>query len=238
MPLETNAAETRAESLPTLALLRAAAEEARALLRVAALWPYDLEATIPVAHAGEDVAVLVHGALATAGTFRPLREELERAGVHTATFTYAPSFGVEEIAAGIRDLLQRLPGGVRIHLVGHSLGGLAVRWFVQEMGSDPRVVQTISLATPFEGARGAQLLPGPAGRDMKHKSPVLERLLASAARTGIPHLSILGTTDTAVSSETRFPVGDRLVIPYAGHNMLLFHADAVRAVRDRVVRRA
>jgi triacylglycerol lipase len=216
-------------------VLRAATREARAFLRLALLMPRDLgEIMPPSAGAGDDIVVLVHGALATAGAWRPLRERLERLGAHTAAFTYAPHYGVQAIAASLADLVKQLPPGARIHLVGHSLGGLAVRWFVQEYPVDSRIVQTVSVATPFWGARGARLLPGPAGRDMAAGSAVLERLTTAAASCPVPHLSIFGTADTAVAPDTTFPVGDRVVIPDAAHNALLFDPSAAEQVILRV----
>jgi pimeloyl-ACP methyl ester carboxylesterase len=186
---------------------------------------------------GDHLVVLVHGSMATAGAWRPLRKRLSALGhTHTATFSYGPMNGVSEIANSIGELLRRLPGRVHIHLVGHSLGGLAVRWFVQETRSDPRVVQTITVAAPFRGARGAFLMPGPAGRDMRQGSVVLTQLARSAEEPGIPNLSILGSADTAVSPVSFFPVGDRVVVPNAAHNTLLFHDEVATHIVNRVAR--
>jgi triacylglycerol lipase len=210
----------------------AAGREVRALLRLVTLLPRDLTAGVPREVAdGENVAVLVHGSLATAGAWRPLRTRLEGRRVHVVTFTYGPGFGVREIAAEIAIMLARIPAKARVHLVGHSLGGLAVRWFVQELPLDERVVQTISVAAPFAGARGAWFYPGRAGRDMQRGSDVLERLSSSALRPSVRHLSILGTADTAVAADTVFPAGERFVIADAGHNTLLFD----EAVVSRIV---
>jgi pimeloyl-ACP methyl ester carboxylesterase len=218
-------------------LVGAAAREARAFARLAALLPLDLGPVVSDGvRDGDDVVVLVHGALATAGAWRPLRERLMAEGVHSASFTYKPSAGVVAISDGIDRILSRLPSRVRICLVGHSLGGLAVRWFVQEAGGDPRIVGTITVAAPFGGARGASLLPGQAGRDMCRGNPVLERLFASAHGARLPHLSIFGDVDTAVSERTVFPVGDRLVIRGAGHNALLFHDDVAGSILARLRR--
>ena len=68
--------------------------------------------------------------------------------VHTAALTYLPGPGVPAIAEQLRALAAAVPQGARLHLVGHSLGGIVARYFALEAG-DPRVVQTISLATPF-----------------------------------------------------------------------------------------
>src|SRR5580704_6058446 len=63
--------------------------EAMATIREAVLLPYDLAPVVPDARAGEDVVVLLHGFMATAGVFRPLRARLEREkGVHVASFTH------------------------------------------------------------------------------------------------------------------------------------------------------
>jgi pimeloyl-ACP methyl ester carboxylesterase len=217
--------------------MEAAAREARAFARLARLLPLDLGQVVPDgAREGDDVVVLVHGALATAGAWRPLRERLLAEGVHSASFTYGPSAGVVAISEGIGRIIRLLPARVRLCLVGHSLGGLAVRWFVQEAGGDPRVVGTVTVAAPFGGARGASLLPGQAGRDMSRGSPVLERLSLSALRTEVTHLSIFGSADTAVSEDTPYPVGERLVIPGAGHNALLFHDDVSGSILARLRR--
>jgi pimeloyl-ACP methyl ester carboxylesterase len=138
------------------------------------------------------------------------------------------------VSALIASCVARLPPGVRIHLVGHSLGGLAVRWFVQETESDPRVVQTISVAAPFAGARGAWLFPGPAGRDMQRGSNALRRLAVTASIPDLPHVSIFGGADTAVAPDTTFSVGERVLVPEAGHNGLLFHEDVVEQILRRI----
>lgn len=225
----------RGSDSPPVRFFRAATREARAFARLASLLPRDWASSLPsTARPGDDVVVLVHGTLATAGEWRPLRARLaELDRTHSAVFSYGPTLGVSGVAALLGSLVAQLPPLVRIHLVGHSLGGLAVRWFVQEMPSDPRVVQTISVAPPFSGARGARFFPGPAGRDMRRGSQALRRLAITAGVPDLPHLSIFGSADTAIPIGTGFPVGDREVVPDAGHNALLFH----ESVANRIILR-
>src|SRR5512140_1353835 len=135
-----------------------AGTEAMATLREVALMRRDLLPVLPKARAGDDVVVLVHGFLASAGVFRPMRARLEKeAGARVASFSHAPGLGVRRIARQLAELIDRIPQGTRIHLVGHSIGGLVARWYVQEMEGHTRVAQTISLATPFGGTRLARL---------------------------------------------------------------------------------
>ncbi len=225
-----------------LRMLGVLGREALAFARQAALLHRDLPASAPdQAGAGEDVVVLLHGLFATAGVLRPLRQHIEReASAHTASFTYAPGPGVDDIARRLRTLIATLPDGVRIHLVGHSMGGVVARWFVQELGGDPRVVQTISLGSPFQGTRRAKLMPAAAGRDILPSSAVLRRLAESPAQ-GVPHLSIAAKNDGVVTEEAVFHHGERVLVDDCGHNGLLFDrrvaalvVERVRAARDGV----
>src|ERR1700682_1460708 len=89
-----------------------------ALLRQFALVPCDLAAVVPEARPGDDVVVLVHGFLASAGVFRPLRTRLEReAGARVATFTHAPCVGIRRIARRLAELIDHIPLGTRITVV-------------------------------------------------------------------------------------------------------------------------
>jgi Palmitoyl protein thioesterase len=219
----------------SLSRLRAAGREALAFARQATLLHRDVTLTYPrLAEPGQDVVVLLHGLFATAGVLRPLRRAIEQEALaHTASLSYAPGRGVASIAETLAELIDRLPSGVRVHLVGHSMGGLVARWYVQELGPDPRVVQTISLAAPFLGTERAWLMPAAAGRDIRPDSAVLARL-REAEVSRIPHLSVLAEVDNVVTSEARFHLGESVVIRACGHNGLLYHPETASVVVERV----
>ncbi len=215
--------------------LRVVGGEALALARQATLLHRDWTATYPrLALPGEDVVVLLHGLFATAGVLRPMRRVIEEyAPAHTATFSYAPGPGVIRVADSLAALVDRLPGAARIHLVGHSLGGVAARWFVQELGGDPRIVQTISLASPFNGTDRGWLVPAAAGRDIRPDSAVLRRLREGDSG-GVPHLSVVADSDHLVTRDASLGFGERVTIPGSGHNGLLFRRDVALLVAERV----
>ncbi len=212
--------------------------EARAFARQAVLLRHDIERPVVPDDVGPDdeVAVVLHGLFATAGVLRPLRECLERgAGVKTATLSYAPHRGVREVAGRVRELLARLPDSTRVHLVGHSMGGIVSR-FVAVTADDPRIAQTVALASPFGGVRGASLLSVDVARDMEPESEVLRTIRTSARGRSIPHLSILAGADALFSSPIvhALPDGDVVVLPDRGHNALLFDEECLRMVTMRV----
>lgn len=223
------------------ATLSVAAREALAFARQGLLLRHDLgEPVIPQAVLpGDEVAVFLHGLFATAGVLRPLRFAITRHPfVHAAALTYLPGPGVPAIAEQLRRLCAALPEGARLHLVGHSLGGIVTRWFALESG-DRRVVQTISLATPFGGVPRAAWLGVDTGRDLRPGSAVLRRILLHPDAGRVPHLSIVAGADTVVESPIAhaLPGGEVLVREGVGHNALLFDDQAARAVEGRILER-
>ena len=216
--------------------LEVVGREAYALAKQGALFYRDVLERVPHAQPGSDVVVLVHGLFQTAGVLRPVREQIAReTRAETASFSYATGPGVERIAQRLAELMRELPSGIRIHLVGHSVGGLVVRWYVQELGSDERVVQTVSLGSPFSGTTHARYFPTQVGRDIVPGSPLLKRL-AAGARAGerVPHLSITATHDSVVPSGAVLAAGDRLAIDGCGHNGLIYHGRVAREIVRRV----
>lgn len=210
--------------------------ETVATLREVVLMPRDLAPVLPEATHEDDVVVLVHGFMASAGVFRPLRHRIEEdTGAHVASFTHAPGARVETIAKSLGRLIDRMPKGVRVHIVGHSLGGLVARWYVQELGGHDHVVQTISLGSPFGGTALAKPFPFFVGRDLHPESPVLHRLRSRAHEHDVPHLSVAGTDDKLVPHHAAhaFPAGDKVTLGGRGHNTLLYDP----AVASLIVRR-
>ena len=167
---------------------------------------------------------------------RPLREAIERnTGASVATFTHVPGATIDELGEQLAALVQKLSRAERVHLVGHSIGGLAVCWFMQELGGDERVAATTSIASPFGGARRARFLPGRLGRQLERDSAILERLRLGLARgVGVPHLCIAGSHD-AVVPDGGFPAGaERLLVAGCGHNAVLYHPQTLGAVTARI----
>src|SRR5262245_21989464 len=108
-----------------------AGREMAALARQAWLLPFDL---VPpeqsIAEPGDDVLIFLHGLFATAGVLRPIRSTVARhAGIHDIAISYPPGPGIEAIALRIGHVVAKLPAAIRVHLIGHSLGGIVARFF-------------------------------------------------------------------------------------------------------------
>jgi pimeloyl-ACP methyl ester carboxylesterase len=238
MPLDDLSPASAPSPGSVRAVLRAQVTETLATLREVVLMPRDIAPLVPrqVRHE-DDVVVLVHGFFATAGVWRPMKRALREAtGAQVASFTHPPGAGIDRIARSLARIVERVPAACRVHLVGHSLGGLVARWYVQELGGHARVAQTISLGSPFGGTERADPFPILVGRELGRSSPLLARLRARAHEHDVPHTSILGEGDVLVvpRASAAFPRGDVVVLPRCGHNTLLFHEASVACVVDRV----
>lgn len=207
-----------------------ALREARALATQARYLGFDL--TEQRVEGGGPTVIFLHGLYASAGVFRPLRVRVhERFEATMASFSYPPGPGIVELAEQLARLIRKEPRDAPIHLVGHSLGGLVQRYYVQEMERDARVVGTVSLASPFAGTRRAWLVPGQAGRDICVGSELVERIRrGSAAGEGVRHLSIVAADDVLIELPALPDFGESLELPAVGHNGILFDERVLRAV--------
>ena len=224
--------------------LAVAGREALAFAKQAWLLRHDAVAPVVPEGAtdGDDVVVLLHGLFATAGVMRPIRAAITRhPGVHTAAFTYPPGPGIELLSARLGGILSALPGASRVHLVGHSLGGIVARHFAVAVG-DHRIVPTISMASPFAGIRRARPLGFEGARDIDPSSPLLRRVAlgepVAAGATPVPHLSIVAGDDDLVRPPIAhaLPGGDVVVLAGRGHNTLLFDPEVAAIIEQRVLR--
>ena len=150
--------------------------------------------------------VLVHGLVDNRSVFTVMRRALRRRGfAQVCTWNYSPlQRDVESAAEALGRHIERVcreTGHERVHVVGHSLGGLVARYLVQRLGGDARVEPLVTLGTPHGGTLWAHVLPTPLVRQLRPGSPLIEELAQpSSCRTRI----------TAVYSDL-----DQVVVPSA-----------------------
>lgn len=116
--------------------------------------------------------VLVHGVVDNRSIFSVMRRALHRKGFgSTYAFNYSPfSDDIRRVAARLGDLVEDIcdeTGYERVHVIGHSMGGLVGRYLVQRLGGDARVHTLVTLGTPHGGTAPAALLPFPVARQMR-----------------------------------------------------------------------
>src|SRR5260370_6826181 len=114
--------------------------------------------------------LLVHGYAATVSVWTPLRRALVEAGFgHIVCLNYN-SFATDPVAVSAELAHQALrtlaaAGAPRIHLVGHSLGGLIIR---RALAASPalclQTASAVAIASPHPGPLLAPIAPAPCAR--------------------------------------------------------------------------
>ncbi len=130
--------------------------------------------------------LLVHGIVDNHTIFASLERALRRRGFERLRF-FDYGLLTSDVRAAARRLataveeLTIMTGRDQIHVIGHSLGGLIARYYVQRMGGDARVHTLVTLGSPHQGtelARVGQVLP--LVRQLTPGSPLLDEMAQPA----------------------------------------------------------
>ncbi|MBI4539243.1 MAG: alpha/beta fold hydrolase [Gemmatimonadetes bacterium] len=78
--------------------------------------------------------------------------------------------------ASVVDALLAVTGAGQVDVVAHSMGGLAVRYYLRFLGGAAKVRRVVFLATPHRGTYAAYLAWGAGGDEMEPGSEFLQRL--------------------------------------------------------------
>jgi pimeloyl-ACP methyl ester carboxylesterase len=130
--------------------------------------------------------LLVHGLVDNRSIFTLLRRALRRRGFgRVITLNYSPlTQDIRGVAARLAALVEKTceeTGYERVHVIGHSLGGIVARYYVQRMGGDRRVHTLCTLGSPHAGTYAARLWPGGVVRQLRPGSELMQELASPAA---------------------------------------------------------
>ncbi|AJE42100.1 lipase family alpha/beta hydrolase [Streptomyces nodosus] len=126
--------------------------------------------------------MLLHGFIDNRSVFVLLRRNLTQHGrQHIESLNYSPltcdiRTAAQLLGRHIEELCERT-GQQQVDVVGHSLGGLIARYYVQRLGGDLHVRTLVTLGTPHSGTRVAPLANAhPIVRQMRPGSELIEEL--------------------------------------------------------------
>jgi pimeloyl-ACP methyl ester carboxylesterase len=170
-----------------------------------------------------------------------MRRSLRRRGfAQVCSWNYSPL--LTDVARGAAELgehIERLceqSGHERLHVVGHSLGGLIARYHVQRQGGDRRIESLVTLGTPHQGSRWAHVLPTPLVRQLRPGSPLLQELAEPAPSCSTRVTAIYSDLDEMIvptsSGRCEHPdlAARNVLVRGVGHMSLPMH----RGVADEV----
>ncbi|WP_455360344.1 esterase/lipase family protein [Streptomyces sp. SYSU K21746] len=137
---------------------------------------------LPTAGGTGTPVVLLHGFVDNRSVFVLLRRSLTAHGRHhVESLNYSPlscdiRAAADLLGRHIEEICTRT-GHRQVDIVGHSLGGLIARYYVQRLGGDAHVRTLVTLGTPHAGTRIAPLMSAhPIVRQMRPHSDVIEEL--------------------------------------------------------------
>lgn len=180
-----------------------------------------------------------------ASRMQPLCDALQATGVDARPWPYDATGSIRRIGATLADAVADADNGA-VHLVGHSLGGLAAASAVLDEGAAAASVTTVN--SPWRGTWVAWTADAgdPLGHELRWGSDELARLRgALATHLGSPRgprwgvVGTLGDLAAPVTTSVRVPDGARLttrVVPANGHSLSLTSERMIDEVVDLVTR--
>ena len=185
--------------------------------------------------------LLVHGMIDNRSIFTLLRRGLRRRGFgRVVSINYSPmTADVRLAAAWLAEEVECLvaeTGYERIHVIGHSLGGLIARYYVTRLGGDERVHTLVTLGTPHGGTFNAYALPSNLCRQLRPGSPLMRELGAEIPSCRTRFVAYWSNLDQMVFPQrnARLIHADlnvrNIEIHSTGHMSLPINGDVVRGI--------
>ncbi|MEV8374906.1 alpha/beta fold hydrolase [Kribbella sp. NPDC056861] len=185
--------------------------------------------------------LLAHGIIDNHTVFALMRRQLLRRGfTRLESFSYSPlTLDVRSTAERMGAEIERLceeSGSDQIHIVGHSLGGLIARYYVQRLGGDKYVHTCVTLGTPHQGTVAARLLPWPLVKQLRPDSDLMEELAEPAPDCSTRFVAFYSDVDQLIVPQRRARIrhpdliARNIRVDGVGHLSLPFHGDVVHQI--------
>jgi len=147
--------------------------------------------------------IMVHGVIDNHSIFTVLRRGLSRRGFgRVISLNYSPlTDDVRRVARRLEMLVEsvcRETGYERVHIVGHSMGGLIARYYVQRLGGDSRVHTLVTLGSPHNGSAYAKYVPHTLARQLRPNSELLCELQEPAVGCRTRMIAIWSDLDQVI----------------------------------------
>jgi triacylglycerol lipase len=147
--------------------------------------------------------LLVHGFGGTKSSLALIARALDARGMTVEAMGYPPlGMSVAQLAERLVAEVEKIllaTGTDKVHLVGHSLGGVVIAQAIADNRLTGRVDTVITLGSPFGGSPWAGVLPFvEIVRELRAGSPLLRRLASAPLPEGVRWLSLTAALDIIV----------------------------------------
>lgn len=189
---------------------------------------------------GPRPVIVLHGYAMNRANFLPLALKLSKAGL-------GPIMGFEywtlgRTAAAARQLgwfvdqVREATGAADVDVIGHSMGGVVGRYYVQLAGGDGQVRRLITLGSPHGGTDVSSLGIGHPGRELLVGSKLVTRLAAAPPPAKTRITTIWSRADALVPGSKQRPLAGAETIMFddLGHVALLGSRRVAQLVIERL----
>jgi triacylglycerol esterase/lipase EstA (alpha/beta hydrolase family) len=181
--------------------------------------------------------LLLHGLFHNRAVWFLMKQRLDQCGFPVVTINLPPYETVETLARRIATAVEETLvtyDAEQVDIVGHSMGGLLARYYIEFIGGDKRVNHCILLGAPNAGSKLAPFALSPLGRDLMPGSEFLTELNAAPLSAAVSYVTIFSRHDNLVipAESAELPGAEAIEIEWLGHNSLIFHRESIEATID------
>ena len=192
---------------------------------------------LPASSTGRRGLVMVHGLVCNRGLWNPWMKRLRADGIPFVAVNLEPVFGsIDAYAAIVEAAVARVEAatGLAPVLVGHSMGGLAIRNWLNRLGGEARAHRLVTVGTPHHGSWLARFAHTVNGRQMRQGDPWLADLARNeSAQRRARYICFYGHCDNIVfpASTATLPGADNRHVAATAHVQMLFREEVFAEVR-------
>jgi triacylglycerol lipase len=204
-------------------------------------WTVETPHILPATASPQQIpVVLVHGYLCNHRVWDSVARGLRAQGHTVLAVNLEPIFAsidkyVMPIEVAVMELCQQT-GASQVALVGHSMGGLAIRAWMRACGVD-RVARVLTLGTPHAGTQIEPRTRTPNGRQMMWQSPWLAELIASETEAVHGRIRIAITPQDNIvypQREQVFPGVEAAIFDGIGHLQMCLDTSVRQWIYDQL----
>ena len=195
-----------------------------------------LPTRIPSRSSPRPPVIVLHGLFQNRSSLLPLQWRLRAAGYDRIFSINTPPWRdlethLDAVAAAVAAVRQRCASR-QVVLVGHSLGGILARGYVQLRDGAPQVAACVTLGTPHHGSKLAPFAVTRLGRALLPGSALLTRMNRQPLPADVAWTSIYSRHDNIIVpvDHARLDGADNVELTGVGHTALLFSGRVAAAV--------
>ncbi len=184
---------------------------------------------------GETPVLLLHGLFVNQSCWFWFKYKLRKQGFQNIVTINLSSWHSEEaltelLATKVDEMRHQL-GVNKVHLVGHSMGGMIARNYVQLRGGQDKVDHLICLGSPHHGSKLATFSIDPLGKTLLPSSNFLQKLNTAPFPDNVKMTNIYTNKDNMVlpNCSNHLAWGEAVEFDRMGHTSLIYRKPVIAA---------